>query len=217
MMKKHLNLMLVGVCSLVFSFLLTSYAIADTIFDYGSYWKYYQASGSDLTWAWHEAGTGVEAATYGSFDWSKMSTAPSGQGPFGLNLYDTYAHFPTTWDLNSGLALEKTVTINGTISNATLYFEIDNGIAIFINGTKVFGQNFENALGTGTLDISSALFHAGNNVIDILAEDHGGQNMVDLKLTGDVTSQSAVPAPATILLLGPGFAGLAALRKRFAK
>jgi hypothetical protein len=58
-----------------------------------------------------------------------------------------------------------------------------------------------------SLDVPSSFFVKGVNIIEVLAEDHGGQSYFDMKLSGDI-----IPEPGTFLLMGTGI--MCWLRKR---
>jgi hypothetical protein len=86
---------------------------------------------------------------------------------------------------------------------------------VFVNGQQVAKENAEGytKYWEYTFSLPASLFSAGDNTIEVLAEDHGGATFFDLELTGDVTS-APVPEPGTITLLGIGMLGLAVFGKR---
>jgi len=195
-------LSLIGVIS------LSHQVHAGTIFDYGSSWGYYQTR-DNIEYAWQYSSE-FYSATYNSFDWVKIQA--TGNGAFGNSNNSTY------WNANTGMALQKEFVINGTISDATLWYGTDNGLIVFINGNYIFRLNEE---GSGYRDehsivLASSFFNHGDNLIQVLAEDHGGGTWIDLKLTGTVTPSSQVPEPTTMLLIGLGLASLVGIRRKIA-
>ena len=122
------------------------------------------------------------AAGYDSFDWD----AAFGN-PYSLP-------YNTLWSANTDLALHKTFDIDGLPATPiTLNVASDNGFMVFINGTQVAKANGEGytAYWEYTFPLSTSVaLSPGINVIQVLAEGHGGATFFDLKLTVDVCSCS---------------------------
>lgn len=181
------------------------HAIPTTLVAQEAEWQYSVLS-FDLFPTW-------DSITYASFDWS-AATWSTGDAAFG-NPYSL--PYNTTWAANTDLALQKTFTIDGTLSAPiTLNVASDNGFIIFINGVQVakeiaegYTSYWEYALPLTTLGFIAP----GTNTIQVLAEDHGTATFFDMKLTGDVS----VPEPATLLLFGLGLLGLVGVRRKFKK
>ena len=173
-------------------------AVSTTLVAEKSEWRYSVLS-TDLWTNWGAAG-------YGSFDWGH-ATWSTGNAAFG-NPYSL--PYNTAWAANTDLALQKTFTIDGALSTPiTLNVASDNGFMVFINGNQVAKENAEGYTfyWEYTLGLSASPFLSpGLNLIQVLAEDHGGATFFDLKLTGDV---SPVPEPSTLVLFAMGIAGLA--------
>jgi hypothetical protein len=182
-----------------------SVAAPVTLIDQGAMWNYTVLT-NDLYPAWGSAG-------YNSFNWN-TATWQQGQAAFG-NPYSLPYH--TYWAAGTDLALQSTFNINGALSTPiTLDVASDNGFMVFINGTMVAKQMAEGytAYWEYVLPLSTIGFVEGLNVIQVLAEDHGGATFFDMKLTADVTA-APVPEPATMFLFGSGIVGL--LGSRFRK
>ncbi|MEI6205557.1 MAG: PEP-CTERM sorting domain-containing protein [Desulfuromonadales bacterium] len=181
-------------------------ATLTTLVDQGSSWQYQQFAQPDLWSNWNAAG-------YSSFGWNS-ATWSTGNAAFGNN-----GGLPqsTYWLAGTDLALQKNFRVDGTINGLLkLNVAADNGFIIFINGTQVAKANAEGYTSVNpweyTLDISSSPFvFSGNNLIQVLAEDHGGSTYFDMKLTADV---APVPEPSTLLLFGAGLGGFALWRRK---
>lgn len=190
-------------CTLVTFSAGLALAIPTTLIYQESQWQYQQLS-TDLWPSWSTAG-------YDSFDWASAawSTGSAAFGNGSILPYHTY------WREGTDLALQKTFAIPTSPINGDLILNVaaDNGFIIFVNGFQIAKETAEGytSIWEYTLAIDNSPFIApGLNLIQVLAEDHGGKTYFDMQLTGDIPP---VPEPGTILLLGAGLVGLAAWRR----
>jgi hypothetical protein len=184
------------------------FATPVTVVQQEDMWQYSVLS-TDLNTDWG-------SVNHSSVDWTSLSWT-NGQAAFAENFDTPQRH--TIWVPNTDLALQKTVTIDGTFNgDLTLNLALDNGAIVFVNGIQVFKDNAEGntSYWEYSQSISNSPFVVGDNVIQVLAEDHGGNDYFDMQLTGDITPTS-VPEPATLSLALFGLMGIAggmAVKKR---
>jgi hypothetical protein len=116
-------------------------------------------------------------------------------GPMQLVFSNPIAYFSGYLTYNSGMNIQA--------------FDIFNNLLGTVNGA--YSSNY---VGTGNPP-NELLTITAPDITKVVLSGGGGNNFTldDVRFTG---SQS-VPLPAGILLLGPGLAGLAALRRRFMK
>jgi hypothetical protein len=156
-----------------------------------STWKYLD-TGVDPGAAWSTAG----------FD----DTAwPSGGAQLGYGDGDEVTVINRTTPSQSSVYFRKKITVNGIVTQANLRVLFDDGIAVFVNGTQVFGRNVdkgvahdkyasagaENELASGTLP--TGVFVQGENTLAVVVKQTGGTSP---DLTFDLELQlGVVPKP----------------------
>ena len=177
---------------------------------------------SDLQWkistSNFHANVGCSDAEPGG--WS-TGAAPFGNaiGGGGTNDFD----WQTRWDvdvsdptnLSDDLWVRRAIDFSGyDLSTIRWDLGVDNGFALYLNGTLVqavnaegFAQRWEYGGFFNPLN-----FVPGLNYLALALEDHGGMTAFDMQITG--TPLAEAPEPVTLALLGLGSLGLLASRKR---
>jgi hypothetical protein len=191
---------------------LPAFATPTTVVSEQDMWQYSVLT-QDLNSNW-------SSVDYSTIDWSGITSWQTGQAAFAEEIGSSPLIRHTVWAANTDLALQKTVTVDGTFNgDLTLNLRLDNGAIVFINGTEVFKDN---AWGNTTFPqweytqlVDGSLFHQGTNLIQVLTEDHGGNTYFDMQLTGDLTANVPEPATMSLAFLGlMGIVGGAVARKR---
>jgi hypothetical protein len=115
--------------------------------------------------------------------------------------------------------LRKTFTLSAPVLSAFLDGGVDDDADVYINGIRVVSDHNGFAHGTFAptpIDIAAFLLQ-GVNLIAVAAEDNipvWGRNHTFVAQLQIDTAQTAVPEPASLVLLASGLAGLTVLRRR---
>lgn len=188
---KRTSFLLILLIAVLFS--MQGYGFPLTVIQQGDLWNYSIFSSPDLWTNWSTIG-------YHSFDWANANWF-SGNAAFGNPHqlpYNTY------WPANTDLALQRNITLLGTLSSVTLNVASDNGFIVFVNGVQIAKENAEGYTSYWEYSFSNinpSAFINGENTISVLAEDHGGATFFDMQMTGDFTP---IPEPSSILLISGG-------------
>jgi hypothetical protein len=156
------------------------------------------------------------AATWATVDYSTYTSNATGPWSTGTAAFGNVVQATTNWAANTDLALQYTFNFFGTAADLLLNVAVDNGFAIFLNGVQVAKDNAEGFTNYWeyTFNLNPSALAQGLNVLQVLAEDHGGATYFDLKLSSTDVDEARVPVPATMVLLATGLLGLAASRRR---
>ncbi len=110
----------------------------------------------------------------------------------------------------------KTVNLGSTVNSATLDFQVDDEVDVFVNGVLAFRDRSNGATTQTGVTIDASLFNSGDNLIAIFAFDggitpfpRGGENLA-FSLNLDL---APVPEPSNVVLLVLGIVGVSRLRR----
>lgn len=217
---------------------LTSPAHALTIYaDQNAAWQYINAT-SGTTMAvpgnWYDTGFNDSGWFTGSAPFTSNPSNPA--STFGADLANAGTPFGgpapaipstgTAWSENFDPYLRIHFNL-ATQQALTVWLAIDNGInSMYINGVLATGS--VNGEGQGfrwenAFDIGSQYTVAGDNVLALQLEDHGGATAFMAMVTSDDAAQNPVfttipvPEPGTLAILCVGLAGLGFTRRRMQK
>jgi hypothetical protein len=115
---------------------------------------------------------------------------------------------PSTWTVNSETAIVYDFTLAGS-SDIHMDLGVDNGILVWLDGAYIFGAQAGGGSSIDEYDVDLTSVPGGAHSLQILREDHGGGTDFDIL----VDATTAVPVPATLLLLFTGLAAGAVARR----
>jgi hypothetical protein len=135
-------------------------------------------------WKYHDSGT--DPGMHWMMGMYDDATWRSGTAQLGYGDGDEATVLTRTTPSQSSVYFRKRITVDGTVTEAQLRVLFDDGIAVWVNGTQVFGKNVdkgvahekyasagtENELATGT--IPASLFVQGENTIAVVVKQTGG-------------------------------------------
>ena len=198
-MKKYLRALCTGVA--VAAAMTAAQATPTTFVTTGQVWSYSTLT-VDLWSDWANAGLAQYAQNDGVWN--------SGASAFGSG-----GTFATAWTPDTDLAMTTSFDFSGAVTGPlNLRVASDNGFIVFLNGVQLAKGNAEGFTTYWEYEyaLDPALLQQGANVLQVLAEDHGGVTFFDMQLDADVNA--AVPEPAMPALLGVALLGLVAARRR---
>jgi galactose oxidase len=152
-------------------------------------------------WKYHDSGTDP-GASWNQSDFND-TTWKSGPAQLGYGDGDEATVLTRTSPSQSSVYFRRTITVNGTVTEANLRVLFDDGFAVFVNGTQVFARNVdkgvahhtyasdgtENELVAGSIPASA--FVQGTNTIAVVVKQTGGTSpdlTFDLELQLGVVS-----------------------------
>jgi hypothetical protein len=197
-MKKYLRRCCAGLA--VAAAMTAAQAAPTTFVTTGQVWSYSTLT-VDLWSDW--AGAGIAQYAQNNGVWNN-----------GASAFGSGGTFATAWTAGTDLAMTTSFEFSGGVTGAlNLHVASDNGFIVFLNGVQLAKENAEGFTSYWEYEyaLDPALLQQGTNVLQVLAEDHGGITFFDMQLDANV---SAVPEPAMPALLGTALLALVAARRR---
>lgn len=198
-MKKYLRALCAGAAAA--AAMTATQAAPTTFVTTGQVWSYSTLT-VDLWSDW--AGAGLAQYAQNNGVWAD-----------GASAFGSGGTFATAWTAGTDLAMTTSFDFSGTVTGPlNLHVASDNGFLVFLNGVQLAKENAEGFTSYWEYEyaLDPALLQQGTNVLQVLAEDHGGITFFDLQLDANVNA--AVPEPAMPALFGAALLGLMAARRR---
>lgn len=126
----------------------------------------------------------------------------TGAAPFG-NVSSGDFGYNTYWQENFDPLLRKSITLANPVT-MTVNLGADNGFGFYVNGALITGANAEGYTNRWeyTFSVDASHFVAGNNVIALALEDHGGLTAFDMQMLGPPSTNVPEPGACTVLAIG---------------
>jgi PEP-CTERM motif len=172
---------------------------------------------TDASWLAKNSTPGAGWNTSAAFD----TTADGGWVPATADPPDCSGQQDCIWYDGQFSTTEQayfrtTFFLNGSPASGSLVGGADDDATIWINGIVVYNVFDGLASAFGPVDITPHLV-PGVNLIAVFADDNlfwGNQHTFHAQITADVAESTAVPEPASLVLLGTGAVGLVAKVRR---
>ncbi len=159
---------------LAFTAIMTGPALAVTIIDQNSYWRYTFSPNND----WNTINYDSSSWDIGIAPFSNGATGGQDTCPSGIEKFTGFPLYKTLY-ARCEFYLDKIP------KSGKLYVGYDNDLTAYLNGNPVVTKTHDGCGAYWNDEISLSGFTIGKNVIVCVVEDRGGSSFFDAKLTAE--------------------------------